>query len=169
MTMKKRITFGRRRKRTSAARKLLRELPNFFKLVFRLLRDPRVPAVNKALFGAVAVYMLTPVDLIPDFLGVLGWVDDLYLLGTRAVSAWALTTPEGIILFDAMFHHNVEQTVEQGLVDLLDGVSVSYHSLILAAIAIGTLVALGLFLSAVAVGGLLGAELGELGEEVAGP
>ena len=81
MTMKKRITFGRRRKRTSAARRLLRELPNFFKLVFRLLRDPRVPAVNKALFGAVAVYMLTPVDLIPDFLGVLGWVDDLYLLG----------------------------------------------------------------------------------------
>jgi hypothetical protein len=41
--MKKRITFGRRRRRRNAARSLVRELPNFFKLVFRLLRDPRVP------------------------------------------------------------------------------------------------------------------------------
>lgn len=76
----KRIRIGRRRRR-NAARSLLRELPNFFKLVFRLLRDPRVPRVNKLLFGAVGVYMLTPLDLMPDFLGVLGWVDDLYLLG----------------------------------------------------------------------------------------
>lgn len=76
----KRITLGRRRKRRSAARSLIRELPNLFKLVFRLLRDPRVPSLDKALFGAVAVYMLTPLDLVPDFLGVLGWVDDLYLL-----------------------------------------------------------------------------------------
>jgi uncharacterized membrane protein YkvA (DUF1232 family) len=79
--MKKRITFGRRRRRRNAARSLVRELPNFFKLVFRLLRDPRTPALNKVLFGAVAVYMLTPLDLLPDFFGVLGWVDDLYLLG----------------------------------------------------------------------------------------
>jgi hypothetical protein len=40
-----------------------------------------VPRLDKVLFGAVAVYMLTPIDLIPDFLGVIGWVDDLYLLG----------------------------------------------------------------------------------------
>jgi uncharacterized membrane protein YkvA (DUF1232 family) len=77
----KRITLGRRRRSRNAARSLIRELPNLFKLVFRLLRDPKVPRLNKALFGAVAVYMLTPLDLIPDFLGVLGWVDDLYLLG----------------------------------------------------------------------------------------
>src|SRR5690606_20050009 len=79
--MKKRITIGRRRKRRNAARSLVRELPNLFKLVFRLLRDPDVPRANKVLFGAVAVYMLTPLDMVPDFLGVLGWVDDLYLLG----------------------------------------------------------------------------------------
>jgi uncharacterized membrane protein YkvA (DUF1232 family) len=77
----KRITLGRRRSRRNAARSLIRELPNLFKLVFRLLRDPKVSRLNKALFGAVAVYMLTPIDLIPDFLGVFGWVDDLYLLG----------------------------------------------------------------------------------------
>lgn len=80
----KRVTVGRRRRKSSAstvARKLVRQLPSLFKLVFRLLRDPRVPRFDKLLFGAVAVYMLTPIDLLPDFFGVLGWVDDLYLLG----------------------------------------------------------------------------------------
>ncbi|HUF51045.1 MAG TPA: DUF1232 domain-containing protein [Longimicrobiales bacterium] len=81
----KRIKIGRRRKRRprrgAIAMKLVRELPNLFKLVFRLLRDPRVPRLDKVLFGAVAVYMLTPIDFIPDFLGAFGWVDDIYLAG----------------------------------------------------------------------------------------
>jgi metallo-beta-lactamase class B len=37
--------------------------------------------------------------------------DNLYMLGMKTATAWALTTSEGIILFDAMFHHNVEETV----------------------------------------------------------
>ena len=37
--------------------------------------------------------------------------DNLYVLGVKTVTAWALTTSDGIILFDAMFHHNVEETV----------------------------------------------------------
>ncbi|HEX2165596.1 MAG TPA: YkvA family protein [Longimicrobiales bacterium] len=97
MTTKKRITFGRRRKRKNPARMLLRELPNFLKLVFRLVRDPRVPGIHKALFGAVAVYMLTPADLIPDFLGVLGWVDDLFLLGLALSRLMASAGPNALL------------------------------------------------------------------------
>jgi uncharacterized membrane protein YkvA (DUF1232 family) len=80
----KRITIGKRRRRKGprqTARALLRELPNLFKLVFRLMRDPRIGRFDKLLFGAVAVYMITPFDLVPDFLGVIGWIDDFYLLG----------------------------------------------------------------------------------------
>ena len=80
----KRIKIGRRRKRESrraSTLKLLRELPNLFKLVFRLLRDAAVPRLDKILFGAVAVYMVTPIDFMPDFLGAFGWVDDIYLVG----------------------------------------------------------------------------------------
>lgn len=95
--MKKRITLGRRRRRRNAARSLVRELPNFFKLVFRLLRDPRTPALNKVLFGAVAVYMLTPLDLLPDFFGVLGWVDDLYLLGLALGRLLASAGPNALL------------------------------------------------------------------------
>jgi uncharacterized membrane protein YkvA (DUF1232 family) len=80
----KRITIGRRRRQSGPrdmARALIRELPNLFKLVYRLIRDPAMPRFEKVLFGAVALYMVTPIDLIPDFLGVVGWVDDFYLLG----------------------------------------------------------------------------------------
>ena len=44
------------------------------------LRDPRVPWYAKALAWIVVAYALSPVDLIPDFIPVLGYVDDLILI-----------------------------------------------------------------------------------------
>jgi metallo-beta-lactamase class B len=53
--------------------------------------------------------------------------DNLYVLGIKTVTAWALTTSEGIILFDAMFHHNVEETVAGSLRRLgLDPADIKY-------------------------------------------
>lgn len=43
-------------------------------------RDPRVPWHAKAVAGAVAAYALSPIDLIPDFIPVLGYVDDLLIV-----------------------------------------------------------------------------------------
>lgn len=43
-------------------------------------RDPRVPWYAKLLAGAVVAYALSPVDLIPDFVPVLGYLDDLILV-----------------------------------------------------------------------------------------
>ena len=43
-------------------------------------RDPRVPWPAKALAGAVAAYALSPIDLIPDFIPVLGQLDDLLIV-----------------------------------------------------------------------------------------
>ena len=50
-------------------------------------RDPRVPWYVKALAMAVAAYALSPIDLIPDFIPVIGYVDDLVIvpLGIMAV------------------------------------------------------------------------------------
>jgi uncharacterized membrane protein YkvA (DUF1232 family) len=42
-----------------------------------LMRDPRVPWWAKLIAGAVVVYVASPIDLIPDFIPVLGHVDDL--------------------------------------------------------------------------------------------
>ena len=43
-------------------------------------RDPRTPLTAKLVAGAFAAYALSPIDLIPDFIPVLGLLDDLLLL-----------------------------------------------------------------------------------------
>ena len=43
-------------------------------------RDPRVPWVAKAVAACVAAYALSPIDLIPDFIPVIGYLDDLILV-----------------------------------------------------------------------------------------
>ena len=43
-------------------------------------RDPRTPWYAKVMAAAVAAYALSPIDLIPDFVPVLGYLDDLLLL-----------------------------------------------------------------------------------------
>ena len=43
-------------------------------------RDPRVPLTAKLVAGAVAAYALSPIDLIPDFIPVLGYLDDIVIV-----------------------------------------------------------------------------------------
>ncbi|MBK0394839.1 YkvA family protein [Ramlibacter algicola] len=43
-------------------------------------RDPRTPWTVKALCAFVVAYALSPIDLVPDFIPVLGYVDDVLLL-----------------------------------------------------------------------------------------
>ena len=43
-------------------------------------RDPRTPWYAKVAAGAVAAYALSPIDLIPDFIPVLGYLDDLLIV-----------------------------------------------------------------------------------------
>jgi uncharacterized membrane protein YkvA (DUF1232 family) len=44
------------------------------------VRDPRTPLLPKLLCGIVVAYALSPIDLIPDFIPMLGYLDDLLLL-----------------------------------------------------------------------------------------
>ena len=48
--------------------------------IFLASRDPRVPWAVKLLALAVAGYALSPIDLIPDFIPVLGYLDDLIIV-----------------------------------------------------------------------------------------
>ena len=72
-----------REKRDKAKRQLLEALtllPNFAKLVARLTVSPEVPAREKAILAATIAYLAMPVDLIPDFIPVVGEIDDIYLV-----------------------------------------------------------------------------------------
>lgn len=55
-------------------------LPNTVKLLMRLMRDRRVSMRSKAFIGAVVVYVISPVDLIPDFVIGIGRLDDVVLV-----------------------------------------------------------------------------------------
>ena len=48
--------------------------------VYLACRDPRTPWYAKVFAGGVVAYALSPIDLIPDFIPVLGYVDDLILV-----------------------------------------------------------------------------------------
>ncbi|WMT78045.1 DUF1232 domain-containing protein [Bradyrhizobium sp. Ash2021] len=48
--------------------------------VYLASRDPRVPWHAKVLAVAVAAYALSPIDLIPDFIPVVGYLDDLVIV-----------------------------------------------------------------------------------------
>jgi uncharacterized membrane protein YkvA (DUF1232 family) len=56
-------------------------------------RDPRVPWYAKAMAACVAAYALSPIDLIPDFIPVLGYLDDLILLPLGILLAVRLVPP----------------------------------------------------------------------------
>ncbi|MGH9801317.1 MAG: YkvA family protein [Blastocatellia bacterium] len=71
-------------------------IPNFLKLLFRLFKDSRVPMAEKAmLIGAIA-YVISPLDLIPDVIPVIGQVDDLYLVGLVVLRLLA-RTDDGVL------------------------------------------------------------------------
>lgn len=70
-------------------------IPNLAKLCARLLNDPRVPRRTKWLLGAAGLYIVSPVDLIPELLfPIVGRVDDLILLAFALQRLLGAVEPE---------------------------------------------------------------------------
>ena len=55
-------------------------LPDFFALLVRLIRDPRIDATLKGQLIAVSAYVISPIDLVPDFVMPVGLTDDVLAL-----------------------------------------------------------------------------------------
>ncbi|MFN2591158.1 MAG: YkvA family protein [Actinomycetota bacterium] len=62
--------------RRTAARELAALIPNLARLFRGLLGDPRVPRGSKVLLLAGMAWIVSPIDLIPEFLPVIGPLDD---------------------------------------------------------------------------------------------
>jgi uncharacterized membrane protein YkvA (DUF1232 family) len=56
---------------------LVRRLPNYGRLAWSLARDPRLSKVRRAAVLAAAAYVVSPIDLIPGIIPVVGQLDDL--------------------------------------------------------------------------------------------
>jgi uncharacterized membrane protein YkvA (DUF1232 family) len=57
----------------------LRALPDIARLIARLVGDPVLPRGVKIALAAAAIYLASPLDLIPDFIPFLGYLDDALL------------------------------------------------------------------------------------------
>lgn len=61
----------------------MRDKPSFWQNVVGMFRDQETPLRDKVLIVVGIVYIISPIDLIPDFLPVIGYTDDLgVLIGT---------------------------------------------------------------------------------------
>jgi uncharacterized membrane protein YkvA (DUF1232 family) len=63
-------------------REIVRLAPDVVRLVKRLVFDRAVPLATRVWLGALLVYLLSPIDLIPDFIPVLGYADDAIIVAT---------------------------------------------------------------------------------------
>jgi uncharacterized membrane protein YkvA (DUF1232 family) len=70
-------------------RRKARDLKRETSALYFAVRDPRVPWYAKALAAGVVAYVFSPIDLIPDFIPLLGYLDELLILplGVMAVRA----------------------------------------------------------------------------------
>jgi uncharacterized membrane protein YkvA (DUF1232 family) len=69
--------FGRK----IAAKRLARAIPDLVALARGLMSDPRIPFGSKLLVGGALLWLISPIDLVPEFIPALGPLDDLIVVG----------------------------------------------------------------------------------------
>jgi len=50
-----------------------------FDFVRDVAEDKRIPIQNRVVLGGLLVYLVTPIDIVPDFIPILGWLDDAFI------------------------------------------------------------------------------------------
>jgi len=68
-----------------------------FRLIINLMRDRRVPFRAKLIVPAAIVYILLPFDIVPDFVPVSGWIDDI-LVTLVAGGMFLSMTPKDVLM-----------------------------------------------------------------------
>ena len=76
-------------------------------------RDPRTPLAAKALCAAIAAYALSPIDLIPDVIPILGLLDEVILLPPLVLLAVRLVPPALMAEFRAEAQRRTERPVSR--------------------------------------------------------
>ena len=96
-------------------RRWAREIKRDVLALYLAARDPRVPWYAKVIAAGVAAYALSPIDLIPDFIPVVGYLDDLLIVPLGIMLAIKLVPPE------AMAEHRAAAEREQARPQSLAG------------------------------------------------
>src|SRR3954467_11986193 len=88
------------------------------KAIYLASRDPRVPWYAKALAVVVAGYALSPIDLIPDFIPVLGYLDDVVIVPLGILAVVRLIPPE------IMSEHRAAAAAQERPVSVRAGIAI---------------------------------------------
>jgi uncharacterized membrane protein YkvA (DUF1232 family) len=91
-------------------RDLVFALPDILKLLYKVVRDRRVPMLVRGGLIGVAAYLALPFDIVPDWLPVLGQVDDVVVL-TVGVRTLLRQVPEAIIRDHWSGEHRILEAV----------------------------------------------------------
>lgn len=75
--------------RGAAARPVPPVKIGLFKAFYNFARDPKASTAGKLFLLGVLVYVVSPIDLIPDLAPIIGWLDDI---GLAAVAVWYLSS-----------------------------------------------------------------------------
>jgi uncharacterized membrane protein YkvA (DUF1232 family) len=87
---------GRRESDPSGLTEALRLLPDVIRLVRRLAGDPTLPRGVRIRLALLVGYLLCPIDLIPDFIPVVGYADDAIIVAWVLRSVARVAGPEAL-------------------------------------------------------------------------
>jgi uncharacterized membrane protein YkvA (DUF1232 family) len=75
---------------------ILRLIPDIVRLLRNLVRDPTLPSSVRIRIGLALVYNVQPINLIPDFVPVVGLVDNVVITGWALRTALRAAGPEAV-------------------------------------------------------------------------
>ncbi|MEX2162274.1 MAG: DUF1232 domain-containing protein [Anaerolineales bacterium] len=79
-----------------------------------LIANPRTPKLSRLLLGAAVAYFVTPVDLIPDFIPVLGQLDDLLIVPGLIWLALRLVPAAGTVDCRQLQRGSIDSPIQRG-------------------------------------------------------
>ena len=108
--------------KAASLRKWARGLRQQTLVVYHAARDPRTPWYVRALAFAVAAYALSPIDLIPDFIPVLGYLDDLIVVPWGLMLVLRLTPREVLVASRIKAEETAGRPVSRGMAAVVVGI-----------------------------------------------
>jgi len=108
--------------KAASLRKWARGLRQQTLVVYHAARDPRTPWYVRALAFAVAAYALSPIDLIPDFIPILGYVDDLVVVPLGLMLVLRLTPREVLVASRIKAEETAGRPVSRGMAAAVVGI-----------------------------------------------
>lgn len=87
---------GRRDARRTDLRAVLRLVPDVVRLLRRLSRDPELPRGVRVRLVLLLGYLVLPIDLVPDFIPVVGYADDAIIVALAIRSVVRVAGPEAL-------------------------------------------------------------------------